>query len=55
MKNPQPQKSVDEAQKAWDAAPVHVKVMAGPYMRPVLHALSEMGKAIEEVRNGNHG
>ena len=54
MKNPQPQKSVDEAQKAWDAAPVHVKVMAGPYMRPVLHALSEMQKAIEEVCNGKH-
>lgn len=30
---------VEAAEKAWEGAPAHVKVMAGAYIRPVLEAL----------------
>lgn len=35
-------KAVSEAREKWVGAPVHVKVMAGAYMEPVLRALEAL-------------
>lgn len=56
--------TVEKAFLAWEGAPLHVKTMAGNYMRPVLDALFALSQQaiqqaaqIEALRkgpNGNH-
>lgn len=45
--------AVKAAVNAWDKAPMHIKAMAGAYMKPILHALQALERAIGEGRNGN--
>lgn len=56
--------AVEDAVSAWATAPLHVKTMAGNYMRPLLialHALSAQAteqaaqiEALQKGPNGNH-
>lgn len=40
---------------AWDKAPLHVKTMAGAYMRPILQALDALNAEIEQLKGAAHG
>lgn len=38
-----------EAASAWEKAPMHVKAMAGPYVKPMIAAVLALAQAIEEI------
>lgn len=45
-------------QRAWAQAPLAVTMMAGPYVKPILHLLEKMierMEAMEKKREENHG
>lgn len=42
------QEAVQKAKKAWEAAPLHVKAMAGAYVDPIIVAMMEIAAALPE-------
>ncbi len=49
------QKAVSEAVKAWAAAPMHIKAMAGAYVGPLLKAIEAINAEIDAIKGANHG
>jgi hypothetical protein len=43
---------VADALAAWEAAPLHVRMMAGAYVVPVLAALVAVADEVEALKNG---
>lgn len=41
--------AAQEAASAWEKAPLHVKAMAGPYVKPLLAAVLALAHAAEEA------
>lgn len=41
--------AVQDALTAWNAAPLHVKAMAGAYVKPLLWALASIARALEAI------
>lgn len=39
--------AAQDAAKAWEKAPIHVKAMAGPYVKPLLTAVMALAMAAE--------
>lgn len=42
----------EQAAAAWDAAPFHIKTMAGAYVVPILAALLELAERVEALEGG---
>lgn len=49
------QEAVSEAVKAWAAAPMHIKAMAGAYVGPILAALQAMSREMDGCAGSNSG
>lgn len=53
--------ALEAANEAWDSAPVHIKMMAGAYVSPILAALADQQRQINELalrvayQGGEHG
>lgn len=46
------QQAIDDALAAWESAPMHVRMMAGAYVGPVLAALEAVAEEVEKLKNG---
>ena len=49
------QKAVSEAVKAWAAAPMHIKAMAGAYVGPLLEAIKAISEELDKIKGASHG
>ncbi len=49
------QEAVSKAVKAWAAAPMHIKAMAGAYVGPLLAALQAMSREMDGFKGSNSG
>lgn len=48
--------AVEKARKAWEAAPLHVRAMAGQYVDPLVIALLEVSARVEKLEKAvQHG
>ena len=50
-------RAVLAARQSWDKAPLHVKMMAGAYVSPLLQALEALHMDVEQLKgvpNGHH-
>jgi len=48
--------AVEKARKAWQEAPVHVRMMAGQYVDPLIVALLEVSARVEKLEQAvQHG
>jgi hypothetical protein len=45
---------IDDALAAWDNAPLHIRVMAGAYVGPLLAALVAIGERIEKLEEAQN-
>lgn len=43
------EQAVEKARKAWEAAPLHVRAMAGAYVDPLIVALLELAARVEKL------
>lgn len=41
--------ALEAANEAWDAAPMHIKMMAGAYVAPILAALADQDRRITKL------
>lgn len=49
------QTPVEKALAAWQAAPLHVKALAGDYVKPLLWALADLEKRVFTLEKKNDG
>jgi hypothetical protein len=49
------QQAIADALAAWQAAPAHVRMMAGAYVGPVLAALVAVGEEVEKLKGEKDG
>lgn len=47
--------AIADALAAWESAPLHVRMMAGNYVGPVLAALVAVGEEVEALKGAKNG
>ena len=46
---------VKRATEQWDGAPATIKLMAAPYMAPILEALNAINSELDQIKGGTNG
>lgn len=49
------QQAINDALSAWEAAPLHIRMMAGAYVGPLLAALVAVGEKVEKIEGVING
>ena len=44
------EQAVEKARKAWQAAPLHVRAMAGQYVDPLIVAILEIAAEVKKLK-----
>lgn len=47
--------AIEAAGDAWNEAPMHIKLMAGAYVAPILAALADLQRQINTLKEAKNG
>lgn len=48
------QTAINDALTAWEAAPLHIRMMAGAYVGPLLAALVAIGEKVNQIEDAQN-